>query len=144
MSPPTMAPGPQCPVHCLPYPAGALQIRRPLACPVLPAADLPAAFVSHACHCLGSFSHPLSELFSLLPIRLPYPLSLEVAKVDSLFSYLSSKLSTPVLSLCSFSNPTPLLSKKPPLPSHHCVHPGFPKPHVCALHSFCELAYLCT
>ena len=40
----------------------------------------------------------LPELLSLLPILLPYPLTLEVAKVDFLFSYLSSKLPAPVLS----------------------------------------------
>lgn len=35
---------------------------------------------------------PLPELLFLLPIVLPYPLTLEVAKVDSLFSYSFSKL----------------------------------------------------
>lgn len=52
-------------------------------------------------------ANPLSELLSLLLILLLYPLTVEVAKVDSLISYLSSKL--PVLS--PFSYPTPLVSK---------------------------------
>ena len=76
---------------------------------------------------------PLSELLSLLLILLTYPLTPEVAKVDSLIFYLSAKLSSSVLS--PYSCPTPLL-KKSPLPSHLCTHPGFPKPHVCALHPF--------
>lgn len=69
-------------------------------------------------------SPPPSLSFSpcLLPILLPYVLTLEVAKVDCLFFYLSSKLSTPVLSPYSYL--TPLLSKKSPLPSHLCMHPA--------------------
>lgn len=69
-------------------------------------------------------SPPPSLSFSpcLLPILLPYLLTLEVAKVDSLCFSLSSKLSTPVWSPYSYL--PPLLSKKSPLPSHLCMHPA--------------------
>lgn len=42
----------------LPNSLGALRLRRPEACPVLLAAEVPALFARLACHCLGTGSRP--------------------------------------------------------------------------------------
>ncbi|KAJ8779952.1 hypothetical protein J1605_012121 [Eschrichtius robustus] len=138
-----VAPGPQCHVHCLPCRVGALQLRhpRPALCFLQPSYPQRLSVMRVIVWVLV-LATTLPELLSLRLILLPYPLTLEVAKVDSLFSYLFSKLPAPVLS--PYSYPIPLLSKKSALPSHVCMCPGCPQPQVRALHTFRPPAHLCT
>lgn len=138
-----VAPGPQCHVHCLPCRVAALQLRhlRPPLCFLQPSYPQRLSVMRVIVWVLV-LATTLPEVLSLRLILLPYSLTLEVAKVNYLFSYLFSKLSAPVLS--PYSYPIPLLSKKSGLPSHVCMCPGCPQPQVRALHTFRPLAHLCT
>lgn len=113
----------------LPCPLGSDGPRPPRCSPT---AQLPAACLSHACHCLGSGSHhpPTPQAFSsCLPSSHPTP-TLWFAKVVSAFllgpkiPYFFLELLPPTLLLClSLSQK----KKKSSLLSHLCMHLGFPK-----------------